>query len=137
MKKLFLEIESQRNRIKEVENLMFQANSEFGLSENDYNKMMIGVTEIAINAIVHGNKENISKKVKLSVEYNSEKMIITICDEGEGFDYENLQDPTSPENIMDVHGRGIFIAKAMVDDLKYTHRKDNGSEFILTVYKKG
>lgn len=137
MKRLTLEIESRRNKIKEVESLMMQANLEFGLNNNDYNKMMIGVTEIAMNAIVHGNRENEAKKVRLTVEYNDNMMKITISDEGKGFDYENLPDPTKPENIFDVHGRGIFIAKAMVDELTYSRRKDNGSEFVLKVYKKG
>ena len=61
MKKYFLEISSERKNIKQVENLMLNANMDFGLPVEEYNKLMIAVTEIAMNAIVHGNKENIFK----------------------------------------------------------------------------
>lgn len=136
MKKYFLEINSERNRIKEVERLMEKANKEFGLDNDEYGKMMIAVTEVAMNAIVHGNKENVSKKVMVAVEFDEKEMKIIICDEGEGFEVETLPDPTLKENLLDSHGRGVFIAKAMVDDFDYKHTKGKGSEFIMVVKKK-
>ncbi|MCC6866935.1 MAG: ATP-binding protein [Ignavibacteria bacterium] len=135
MKKHYLEISSERRNIKEVENLMLIANKEFGLSDDEYNKLMIAVTEIAMNAIVHGNKENILKKVKIYVEHDNKQMKIVIMDEGEGFDIEKLPDPTDLENILDLHGRGVFIARAMVDDFFYQHL-ESGSEFVMIVNKK-
>jgi serine/threonine-protein kinase RsbW len=137
MKKLYLEIESSRSRIREIEQLMSRANEYFGLSEDEYNRMMIGVTEIAVNAIVHGNKENITKKVRVTVELNDEKMKITIADEGEGFDMEKLPDPTKAENILDIHGRGIYIARNMVDELTYSHIEGRGTEIVMIVKKAG
>lgn len=136
MKKFFLEIISERNKIKEVEYLMEKANKEFGLSDDEYGKMMIAVTEIAMNAIVHGNKENINKNVRVAVEFDDNEMTIVICDEGEGFEVESLPDPTLSENLLDLHGRGVFIAKAMVDDFGYKHTKGKGSEFKMVVKKK-
>ncbi len=114
---------------------MLIANKEFGLSDDEYNKLMIAVTEIAMNAIVHGNKENILKKVKIYVEHDNKQMKIVIMDEGEGFDIEKLPDPTDLENILDLHGRGVFIARAMVDDFFYQHL-ESGSEFVMIVNKK-
>ena len=136
MTKLYLEIESEKNNIREVEYLMLKANEGFGLSDNEYGKMMIAVTEIAINAIIHGNKQNREKKVKIFVEYNNEYMKIVIMDEGEGFDITRLPDPTSYENIHDTHGRGIYIARAMVDEFFYQHLDGDGSEFVMIVRKK-
>ncbi|MBL8016160.1 MAG: ATP-binding protein [Ignavibacteria bacterium] len=135
MKKLYLEINSEKKNIKEVEALMLKANSEFGLSDDEYSKMMIAVTEVAMNAIVHGNKENTYKKVRVYVEFDSSSMKIIIMDEGDGFEIQRLPDPTDMDNILDVHGRGVFIARAMVDEFFYTHHEGRGSEFILIVKK--
>lgn len=115
---------------------MENVNKDFGLPDDEYNKMMIAVTEIAINAIVHGNKENIYKKVKMYVEHNGNEMKIVVIDEGEGFEIEKLPDPTDMSNILDLHGRGVFIARAMVDEFYYQHLKGNGSEFVMIVRKK-
>lgn len=136
MKKLFLEIESKRSNITKVEDLMMQANTHCGLTDDEYGKMMIAVTEIAMNAIVHGNKEDSSKKVKVDVECDDKSIKIIIKDEGVGFDIEHLPDPTIAENILDVHGRGVFIAKAMVDELDYIHIEGEGTEFVMLVKKK-
>jgi serine/threonine-protein kinase RsbW len=136
MKKLFLEIESKRNNIKKVEDLMLEANKMCGLSDDEYGKMMIAVTEIAMNAIIHGNNEDISKKVKVNVECEQDTVKIIITDEGEGFDIEHLPDPTTAENILDAHGRGIFIAKAMVEEFDYKHVEGKGTEFVMLVRKK-
>lgn len=136
MTKLFLEIESDKSRIKDIEALMLKANKGFGLTEQEYGKMMIAVTEVVMNAIVHGNKENLSKTVKIYVEYDDSQMKIVIMDEGEGFDITRLPDPTTSENILDVHGRGVFIARAMVDEFFYQHLDGLGSEFVMIVRKK-
>jgi serine/threonine-protein kinase RsbW len=136
MTKLFLEIESDKSRIKDIESLMLKANKGFGLTEQEYGKMMIAVTEVVMNAIVHGNKENLSKHVKIYVEYDNSQMKIVIMDEGEGFDITRLPDPTTSENILDLHGRGVFIARAMVDEFFYQHLDGHGSEFVMIVRKK-
>ncbi len=136
MKKLYLEINSDKKYIKDVEALMMKANSEFGLNDDEYSKMMIAVTEVAMNAIMHGNKENTYKKVRIYVEFDNFMIKIIIMDEGDGFEIGRLPDPTDMDNILDVHGRGIFIARAMVDEFFYTHHQGLGSEFVLIVKKK-
>lgn len=115
---------------------MLNINKEFGLPEEEYNKMMIAVTEVAMNAIVHGNKENIFKKVKIYAEHDEKEMKIVLMDEGEGFEIDKLPDPTDMENILDLHGRGVFIARAMVDEFFYQHLDGGGSEFVMIVRKK-
>ena len=136
MTKLFLEITSEKNNIKKVEALMQKANKGFRLPEDKFARMMIAVTEITMNAIVHGNKENSSKKVKVFVEYDKDYIKIVIMDEGGGFQITELPDPTTTENIGDLHGRGIFIARAMVDEFFYQHHDGGGSEFVMIVRKK-
>ncbi|HRE12362.1 MAG TPA: ATP-binding protein [Ignavibacteria bacterium] len=136
MKKYFLEISSERKNIQKVEELMLNINKIFGLPEDEYNKMMIAVTEIAMNAIVHGNKESMLKKVKLYVEHDEKTIKVMVFDEGDGFEIGRLPDPTDMENILDVHGRGVFIARAMVDEFYYHNDEGKGSEFVMIVNKK-
>jgi serine/threonine-protein kinase RsbW len=136
MVKHFLEISSERKNIKEVEELMQIVNSTFQLPEDEYNKLMIALTEIAINAIVHGNKENLLKKVRIFTEHDNKCLKINIFDEGEEFDIEKLSDPTDMSNIFDLHGRGIFIAKSLADEFYYKHHENDGNEFILIFNKK-
>lgn len=136
MTRMFLEITSERSNIKSIESLMQKANEKFGLDQEEYGKMMIAVTEVTMNAIVHGNKENPGKNVRVFVEFDNKQMKIVVMDEGEGFDIQRLPDPTTSENILDLHGRGVFIARAMVDEFFYQHLDGNGSEFVLIVRKK-
>jgi len=136
LKKYFLEISSERKNIQKVENLMLEINKQFGLADDEYNKMMIAVTEIAMNAIVHGNKESMLKKVKVYVEHDEKTIKVMIFDEGDGFEIGRLPDPTDMENILDVHGRGVFIARAMVDEFYYRNQEGKGSECVMIVNKK-
>ena len=135
MKQCRIEINSERNRIKEVEAMMLEANKEFGLTDEQYGKTMIAVTELVMNAIVHGNKEDITKKVCIKVEFDKNEMKVLIEDEGGGFNIEDLPDPTEIEHLLNNHGRGVYIAKAMVDKLDYKH-KTKGTEFTLLIKKK-
>jgi serine/threonine-protein kinase RsbW len=116
--------------------MMAKANADFGLSVDEYGKMMIAVTEIVMNAIVHGNNEDVSKKVTVVEEHDETVMKITVTDEGEGFNIEHLPDPTTSENILDEHGRGVFIAIKMVEKLDYRHIDGKGTEFTMIVRKK-
>ena len=135
MKTIVKEITSTRHNIKEVEDILMIVNEEFKLPVEEYNKLMIVVTEVVMNAIVHGNKLDSSKLVKLTVNYNDKEMKIKINDEGNGFDFTNLPDPTTEENLLKNTGRGIFIVKSLIDDVEYKNT-GKGSEIIITVKKK-
>ena len=77
--------------------------------------MMTCLNEAAINAIIHGNKLDVSKKVIVNAEVEPKRIIWTVTDEGEGFDYDHLADPTAPENLENLTGRGVFIIKHLAD----------------------
>ena len=136
MIKHFLEISSDKKNIKLVEDLMLRVNNTFGLSYDDYCKMMIAVTEVVMNAIVHGNKENANKKVKIYIDHDEKSLKIIVIDEGDGFDIKRLPNPTDVDNILDLHGRGVFIARQLVDEFFYQHHEGTGSEFMMIIRKK-
>lgn len=70
--------------------------------------ILIAVTEAINNAIVHGNKNDESKHVQLNCISLKNELIFTIKDEGLGFDFSNLPDPTDPKNREKLNGRGVF-----------------------------
>ena len=135
MKTVTKQIRSSRSNIKEIEKLLLSVNEEFRLPEEQFNNVLIAVSELLLNAIVHGNKQDEKKLVKFAVGFDDKKMIISIVDEGNGFDESKMYDPTLEENILKTSGRGMFIVKSLVDDFSYKKTKE-GFEIILTVKKK-
>ena len=101
-----------------------------GFDEDTCDNLGIAVTEVVANAITHGNKKDKSKKVHIKFVYTNKVFKIHIRDEGTGFKPEEIANPLEPENIYKESGRGIFIVKTLMDDVKYMFDK-NGSEIIL------
>jgi serine/threonine-protein kinase RsbW len=78
---------------------------------------------------VHGNYNDEDKKVKVEVAKEDQKVIFIVSDEGKGFDFDNLPDPTAPENIEKPDGRGIFLMKNLSDEVNFDL---NGSKVSIT-----
>jgi len=90
-----------------------------GYPDESIRKMKIVLTELLANAIDHGNKKNHSKKVTIGHMINRKKAVISILDEGNGFDPRSIADPTLPENLGKSCGRGLFIVNKYVDKVEY------------------
>lgn len=110
-----LQLPSKPESIVEVENLIEDIADSYNLSEDTFANMMTCLHEVVINAIVHGNQLNEDKKVIVNAEVDHKRIIWTIADEGPGFDYNNLPDPTAAENLESLTGRGVFIVKHLAD----------------------
>ena len=110
-----LQLPSKPESITLLENLIEQIADKHNVSEDTFANMMTCLNEIAINAIVHGNKLDESKKVIVNAEVDSKRVVWTITDEGEGFDYDHLPDPTAVENLENLTGRGVYIVKQLAD----------------------
>ena len=110
-----LQLPSKPESITLLENLIEQIADKHNVSEDTFANMMTCLNEIAINAIVHGNKLDESKKVIVNAEVDSKKVVWTITDEGSGFDYDHLPDPTAVENLENLTGRGVYIVKQLAD----------------------
>lgn len=124
----------KKDEIKKVERLLNKINLDFKLDEVKFVNLKIAVTEGLINAIIHGNKNDIAKNVYIEIKNNKNNLVVKIKDEGTGFDINSIPDPTSSENILKEHGRGIYIIKSLVDKFKCTSDK-NGTLFILSMRK--
>jgi anti-sigma regulatory factor (Ser/Thr protein kinase) len=79
----------------------------------------IALREALANAIVHGNHENPRKHVYVRFRCEPDEVSFAVKDEGRGFDLKKLADPTAPENIEAVHGRGIYLMKALMDEVRF------------------
>ena len=131
MKAIKIEIPSLRENIRMIESFIDNAKEKYHLDDDIYGNIMIAVTESVNNAIMHGNQSDKSKSVFLSLNLEEKLIKFTVRDEGEGFDYQNLPDPTAPENIDKPGGRGIFLMKNLCDEVQFN---DNGSSIVLSFY---
>lgn len=131
MRSIKISIPSLIDNIKIVESFIDNAREKYPIDEDIYGNIMISVTECVTNAIVHGNKKDKDKTVELELLLDDEEVKFIIKDQGHGFDYEHLQDPTSPDNLEKIGGRGIYIIKHLCDEVKF---EDNGATAILTFY---
>ncbi|NWF89228.1 MAG: ATP-binding protein, partial [Ignavibacteriaceae bacterium] len=105
---------------------------DIGIPESRMNGLMLSVTEATTNAIIHANKCDTSKLVKINVKVEDSKVIISVKDEGVGFDPTQIPDPTEPENLLKDSGRGVYLMKFYMDELKY-NVTPTGTETILVL----
>lgn len=131
MHKIQIQIPSLSENIRIVESFIDNAKEKFHLDDDIYGNIMIAVTESVNNAIVHGNKNASDKNVSLKLILNENILKFTIADEGVGFDYNSLPDPTAPENLDKPGGRGIFLMKHLCDEIAFL---DEGRAVELSFY---
>ncbi|MBB6108589.1 MULTISPECIES: ATP-binding protein [Mucilaginibacter] len=110
-----LQLPSKTESIAQLEQLIEEIADKYHVAEDTFANMMTCLNEAAINAIIHGNKLDETKKVIINAEVEPKRIVWTVTDEGPGFDYTNLADPTSPENLENLTGRGVFIIKHLAD----------------------
>ena len=125
-----IEIESDPNNLITIEEFVNYFAKDLGLSDEQLSVLLLAVTEAATNAIIHANKCDPSKLVKIHAQINDSKLIIKIKDEGKGFDPSKLPDPTEPENLLKDSGRGVYLMKVYMDEVKY-NITPTGLETIL------
>ncbi len=131
MNSISIEIPSLSENIRMIESFIDNAKDQFNLNDDIYGNIMIAVTESVHNAIQHGNSGDVKKSVYLSLTLQENVIRFTVQDEGPGFSYENLPDPTSPENLERPGGRGIFLMKHLSDEVNFLK---NGRVVELVFY---
>ena len=127
-----IEIESDPNNLITIEEFVNYFAKDLGLSEEQLSVLLLAVTEAATNAIIHANKCDVSKLVKIHAHIEDSKLIVKVKDEGKGFDPGALPDPTRPENLLKDSGRGVYLMKVYMDEVKY-NKTPSGLETILVL----
>lgn len=119
-----LTIPSIPSRIAEVESFLQKAVNTININPERYPDILISLTEAVNNAIIHGNKEDRDKLVRIKMEREKRIIKFTVSDEGRGFNIEKIPDPTAPENLECCGGRGVFIMSRLADKISF---QNNGS----------
>lgn len=117
-----LQLPSKYESINQLESLIEEIADKYSVEEDVFANMMTCLNEALMNAILHGNKLDENKRVIVNAEADTKRIIWTITDEGEGFDYTHLADPTAPENLENLTGRGVFIIKHLADQCIFNAR---------------
>jgi len=131
MNTINIQIPSLLENIRIVESFIDNAKDKYDLDDDIYGNIMIAVIESVNNAIMHGNQADKDKNVDLSLIFDNEQIRFIIKDEGNGFNINNLPDPTAPENLERTGGRGIFLMKHLADEVSF---ENNGQSVQLTFY---
>jgi serine/threonine-protein kinase RsbW len=115
-----LELQSKPDSLSVVERMIEDVRDNYQVSEDTFGNMLVALTEAVTNAMYHGNKSDPEKKIRIQYGCIHNTLTFTISDEGKGFDFYNLPDPTSPENLAKECGRGIFLMKNLADQLIFS-----------------
>ena len=119
------------DNIRIIESFIDNAKEIYKLDDDIYGNILIAVTESVNNAIRHGNNEDPTKNVALSMFLEEGSVRFIVEDQGTGFDFNNLPDPTSPESLEKIGGRGIFLMRHLSDEV---HFRNQGREVELIFY---
>lgn len=128
-----LVISSDFSNLPRVEKFIIELCKKAKLSSDQSDNMAIAVTELVNNAIIHGNKKDSQKKVIVSVQYFPDHVIVSVKDQGEGFDPAEVANPTDPQNLWKQNGRGIFLVRNLIDEVEIVPSV-SGTEVILIEY---
>ena len=124
-----LQLPSKIESITTVENFIDNLSEKYNFSDEIYANVLTCLSEAVINGIIHGNREDPVKKVFVNLEVIEDKrLVFTVSDQGDGFDFNNLPDPTSPQNLEKLTGRGVFIIKRLADQCIFNSK---GNELEL------
>ena len=137
MKEGFIQIESlsipsEFDSVQRVETLIDNVCERLSVNEDTYGNVLIAVTEAVNNAIIHGNKMNKELNVDLYVGDKETDFCFRVKDHGDGFNFNNLPDPTSPENIYKEDGRGIFLMRSLAEEVEF----DNDGRDVNIYFSK-
>ena len=102
-----------------------------GFGEEDIHKLAMAVREGAINAFTYGNCQDPQKKITLVIEFEPEKLVIHIMDQGVGFEVSDIPDPLAEENLLRTSGRGLFLMRAFTDEFTVQRAPGGGTDLMM------
>ncbi|MGE4288241.1 MAG: ATP-binding protein [Salinivirgaceae bacterium] len=126
-----INISSRIESLSIVENLIDEISIDLNLVADIYGNVLIAVIEAVTNAIVHGNKNEASKLVRVAFFDDSNYLTVRVEDQGPGFDYDDIPDPTKPDNVEKPDGRGVFLMRHLADEIVF----DRGGSIVQLKFK--
>lgn len=126
------------SRIESVDEAAIKADEfakQQGFGEDFVSAIDLAIRESVANAVKHGNKFDESKNVVVTFADSDEGFEITVRDFGDGFEVDDIPDPTNPENLLKANGRGILFMNAFMDEVSYSNA-DGGGMFVKMLKKR-
>jgi serine/threonine-protein kinase RsbW len=117
-----LRIKSKISNLSLVENAVDDITREAGINKENYGKILVSVMEAVNNAIIHGNKSDETKFVEIKLLLENNSLNVTVEDQGKGFIPDDIPDPTKPDNIELMNGRGVFLMKMLADEIEFNKK---------------
>lgn len=119
-----IQFASKAENIVIAEKFIEDVRAEVKMTDHVYEDILVALTEAANNAMSHGNKDDSFKSVEIhcKLDDNRELLSLIVKDEGAGFDYDNLDDPTTPENLLRASGRGVFLMKELSQAIFFSNK---------------
>lgn len=111
-------MDSTLESVNQAEEVATKMAAKIGFDEEDVNRISMAVREAAVNAVLHGNAYDPAKKVTFGFENTGGALVITVSDEGNGLNPDIIPDPLAPENLLKQSGRGIFLIRAFMDEVR-------------------
>jgi serine/threonine-protein kinase RsbW len=134
-KPVVISLDSALESVDAAEEEVLRYATEAGFGEEDLQKVGMAVRESLVNAVLHGNQYDPEKKAGIRVELQNGGLVITVTDEGAGFDLTDVPDPVAQENLLRHSGRGIFLIRAFMDELQVRRLVPRGTEVRMVKYK--
>ena len=115
-------IKSTPDNIYQVEEFIEDVRDELEFKDDVYGNVMVAITEAVNNSIIHGNQGDSSKDVIIQCQTsNPYRLVVSVEDQGKGFNPDDLPDPTAPENLANPGGRGVFLMRNLADDISFAN----------------
>jgi serine/threonine-protein kinase RsbW len=127
-------LDSTLDNVAFIESLAIEIAQVAGFPATSLEQISLAVHETAANAVIHGNQYSAAKKVFLVISVNESRIKITIGDEGAGLDPETIPDPLAPLGLLRQSGRGLYLARVMMDEHHVEARNEGGTQITLIKY---
>jgi serine/threonine-protein kinase RsbW len=127
-------LESTLEGVDSVERTAVEIAERAGFHGTDLEKIGVAVHEVVVNAIVHGNHLDCHKKVVVTILRAVEQIEVSVWDQGNGFDLQSLPDPCNPDVLLLPYGRGVYLARAFMDELYVQAGPANGTTVTMIKY---
>jgi serine/threonine-protein kinase RsbW len=129
-------LESTLASVNKAEQAAADVAARSGFDQDDCGRIAMAVREAAVNAVLHGNRYDLNKRVNVSFETTPDTLTVAVRDEGPGLDPATLPDPLAPENLLKQSGRGIFLIRAFMDEVRFRSLSP-GTEITMTKFVRG
>lgn len=128
-------LESRLESVEKAEELSNEVSARAGFDEEEQHRIGMAVHESIINAVRHGNRFDLGKRVWLQFQVRPDRLEIHVRDQGEGFDLSSVPDPLETGNLLKVSGRGIFLIRSFVDEFHVRVLPGAGAEVVMIKFR--